>query len=646
VRGADGWQVEAFGLGQLQGDGISADGKRYLFTTAMGWENYPRLDPDDRGGSAEGNSSSSEVYERKPDGSLVWLSRDPRIPAGTPQAEHSQATTVGTTGVSEMSSDGRTAVFQSTRALDDADTTDYAHIDLYEGGLYKWEEGQLRFIGIRPDGSVPVNGSHLGGGLALTAGTGPVTQNAVSRDGKRVLFTAERNDSPYSSSGHDRTLYIQTDGQPTVEAVKESGVPPLPNGQPFKVKYRGASADLSRAFFTSNSRLTPDSGGSATDPNFSGEGNADLYVYDINADKVRDLTPRLDGIEDPNVDPATGDRGRALGLVANSEDGKRVYFVADAQYDVAPNPEGELPSSEGRNLYMAELDGIDDPVKLRFVAALGSGDEAVWAAALNADAFTSKAAYASPDGSVLGFGSSKPLTGQPLGGTNQLFVYDAKADTLECASCPSDGSLPAGSVNQRAGEFGSPQGWQEFEAGIKHWVSSDGRVFFQTESQLVEADTNLVNDVYEYRAGQLRLVSAGTGDRASTLEDASPDGKTVVFTTFDALIPQDEEPGVPKLYAARFGGGFPLVAKTPACDLGAGACEGAGSAAPQQPGAGSAAFAGPGDPKHKAARRCPKGKRTVRRGGKARCAPRKSHKHKHKHQHQKRNAKDNGRAGR
>ena len=73
-------------------------------------------------------------------------------------------------------------------------------------------------------------------------------------------------------------------------------------------------------------------------------------------------------------------------------------------------------------------------------------------------------------------------------------------------------------------------------------------------------------------------------------------------------------------------------------------CHGQGSAAPSNPGAGSAAFEGPGNlgksqtPK---ARGCPRNKRKVRRGGKTRCVKRHVHKHKHKHKHSKKRANTN-----
>lgn len=621
-RGPDGgWNLEEVGWSLDQsGGGWSFDGSRFLFSTEYEANFDSRLDPDDQNTPNLGSfTTGHDLYQRQPDGSLAWISRDPRIPLGTPQiapenAEQGFGGSPSYAGAT-MSVDGGTVVFISQRQLSNEDTTASSAVSR----LYKWHEGQLTFIGKRPDGSVPAQGTRLGSKDGSD-------QGVVSREGRRVIFSAQREDG--GPSDPKNMLYIQTDGQPTAEATKATGVPPLPASQPYQVVYRGAAADLSRAFFTTNSRLTPDSGASG-----STAGTPDLYVYDINADKVRDLTPRFDGIEDPTVDPATADSGRALGLVASSEDGKRVYFVADARYDVPPNPEGQLPSASGRNLYLAELDGIDAPIRLRFIASLGLGDSPVWSPGLITG---DKAAYASPDGSVLAFGSREELTGQALGGTTQIFVFDANAETLVCASCPGDGSIPAASVNLRsfAGGAENDQYWQG-EYNVRRWVSSRGQVFFHTSTPLVPEDNNNAPDVYEYLDGRLQLISAGTGTRASRFESASRNGDTVVFNTLDALVPKDKEPGIPKLYAARVDGGEPpILEPDKICDLNGGGCEGAGTHVANQPGAGTGQELPPNQRKR---RPCTKGKRKVRRHGKVRCV--------HRH-HRRRHANHNRRAGR
>jgi hypothetical protein len=591
-RGPDSWQhITDVGL---TGFSWSADLNSFEVETATQVPgsnfNYEdsRMDPDDRNGM-------SDVYQWQPGGKLTWISRDPRISVGTPQTApgNAQLALPNSDGAFALSADGHTVVFKSQRQLLDADTTPESGVGA-PFRLYKWEDGQLSFVGARPDGSVPASGSKLGDNHRSSG------RYAVSRDGSRVIFSALRRDDEGSQG---EALYVQSDGQPTLEATKEEGVAPLPADQPNNVTYRGAAADDSRVFFTSASRFTPDSGAGAENGSAT-----DLYAYDVATNKLRDLTPRLDGLEDPSVDPAGGDEARVLGVAANSEDGKRVYFVAEGAYPTAPNPEGELPSASGRNLYMAELDSIDGPIKLRFIAMLGSEDGGVWQAAWSdengpGNVNIGKTALASADGSVLGFASTESLTGQPLGGTEQLFVYNAGTGTLACASCPGDGSLPADTVNRFT--FGFEQYvamWQEV-GGVNHWVSDDGTVFFSTVTALLPADQNTVTDVYEFRDGKLGLITPGTGTKNSLLDNVNPDGSTVLFNTQEALAPQDKEPGIPKIYAARVGGGFPYAPPPAPCDFNAGACEGAPSSAPETPGAGTAAFEGPGNPKPRHHRR-------------------------------------------
>ena len=595
TREAGSWQHRnEVGLGSLAEGGASWSGDLQRFLTVTETEapgsGYPyedaRVDPDDRNGSLD-------VYEWQPDGKLTWISRDPRIPIGQHQTEPGQAGVAGVVGSFTMSADGKTVVFKSQRQLLDADTTPPSEQSGEVGPapfrLYKWENGQLSFVGSRPDGSVPTNGSRLGdyGTQSLA------TRYAVSRDGSRVVFGAQRKDGVEGGA-----IYVQTDGEPTVEATKEEGVPPLPAPQPYDVTYRGAAANDSRVFFTSASRFTADSGAGAA------EGGAqDLYAYDVADNKLRDLTPRLDGLDDPTVNPASANQARVLGVLANSEDGKRVYFVAEGRYPTGPNPEGSLPQASAPNLYLAELASIDGPVKLRFVATLASEDNGDWTkewigesgGALN----RGKTALASPDGSVVGFASYNSLTGQPLGGTEQLFVYEAKTGRLDCASCSSDGTLPAANVNEYVPGLSEPRAYWQQANGVRRWVSSNGTIYFNTATALLPADENTVNDIYEFREGRLHLVTTGRGTTDSIFAGASVDGSTVFFQTQETLAPQDKEPGVPKLYAARVGGGFPYVPPPVPCDFNAGACEGAPTTAPKTPGAGTSAFEGPGNQKPK-----------------------------------------------
>ncbi len=565
VRGEGGWGVSSTEVARSGSQaGVSVDTRHILTITKVS------LDPDDQ-------NEAQDVYMREPDGEFTWVSRDPRIPVGTPQTAGGQMQYAGGSLSSipvgsTLTPDGSTAVFTSTRSLSDLDTTPNNTLR-----LYKWHKGDgVTFIGMRPDGSLPSGAA--GSGYTTLPNGYPY---GLSRDGKRALIAARRGDTFQDGN----TLYVQTDGEPTVEVVKDEVGGELPQGEPFDLTYRGAAwDDASRIFFTTASRLTADSSAGAV-----GNGDLDLYAYSVADDKVRDLTPRFDGLNTAEIVP--GYRGRALGVLWSSQDASRIYFVSDARYPVAPSPTGELPSAAGRNLYMAELEGIDDPIKLRFIGSLGAGDGGNWK-----PQWGERTSYGSPDGSYLAFASEEDLTEQPLGDSSQMFVYDAVNGTLECASCPTDGSLPANDVNAYPSENGEEYGFRwQFNGGRNHWVSTDGTVFFDTASALLPADQNAVEDVYEFRNGQLRLISAGTGSNPSRYENASSDGVNVLFTGFEALAVQDKEPGQPKLYNARVGGGFAKVIEPPSCDINAGACEGAGTSAPERIGAGSAQFEGPGN---------------------------------------------------
>ena len=75
------------------------------------------------------------------------------------------------------------------------------------------------------------------------------------------------------------------------------------------------------------------------------------------------------------------------------------------------------------------------------------------------------------------------------------------------------------------------------------------------------------------------------------LECVSADGTDVYFSTFDTLVPEDENGQFIKFYNARIGGGFPFNAPPPPCKA-ADECHGGGSIGPASPRVGTGAGAG------------------------------------------------------
>jgi NHL repeat-containing protein len=473
--------------------------------------------------------------------------------------------------------------------------------------LYEWSAGQLSLVSVLP-GEIPAQPSESAGFGA--GGTGcqmnqSIVHNAISADGSRIFWTTGGK------------LFARLNGTETIQLDAPQGGPGPAGGG----KFRAASNDGSRVFFTSPNQLTADA---------SPESLGDLYMYDVNAKTLTDLT----------VDPTPGtDPPDVQGVLGASEAGAYVYFVADGVLEggaVAGRP----------NLYLWHAgDGV------RFIATLSTTDSAIhnntgvvrfskltgpfssWNSAPSG-----QTARVTPDGRHLAFMSVASLTGydnfdqlrsEPV---SQVYLYDAEGDELTCASCNPSGARPIG--------FSELPVWiTPYEQ--PRYLSDDGtRLFFQSFDALSVNDTNGTQDVYEFeRAGSgscsaenvafsassdgcLFPISTGTDGSESYFLDASPDGRDVFLSSRRRLFSADVDERY-DVYDARIGGGFPPPPPPPPSCLGE-ACR-PPEAAPAETSPSSSAFFGEGNVKaaqHPPSRRCSKGRSRVRRHGKTRCLKR------------------------
>jgi hypothetical protein len=328
----------------------------------------------------------------------------------------------------------------------------------------------------------------------------------------------------------------------TVKVSASQRTVPDPHG-PQEALYWGASADGSRAFFTSRAELTDDA---YTGP---ADNAANLYEYDLESGKLTDLT----------VDKADADGAAVQGVMQISEDGSYVYFVADgipATGAVAGEP----------NLYVSHEGGAPT-----FIATLAAGDEREDWDAHSRDYFDGAAVSAS--GTHLAFVSEQSLTGydnEPAeegveacaGRCKEVYLYNASTDSLACASCNPSGARPIGpsSLGEGDGEYDPEHRRRNF--------SEDGnRLFFQSYDALFPHDSNGRQDVYEYEDGRVYPVSDVAGEYNSYFMDASASGSDVFFATADQLVAQDQDNRI-DVYDARVGGGFPTQVSLPPCDNG------------------------------------------------------------------------------
>jgi hypothetical protein len=385
--------------------------------------------------------------------------------------------------------------------------------------------------------------SLLPGELTPTSGA---TFRGASADGSTVLFQVEND------------LYARVDDAETLLVA---------SGSPGAALAGGVNATGSRIFYVQE---------------------GDIFAYDVAA-------------ESASLVAAPGDA-----TLANvSADGSHAYFVSET----------ELVSGKGTpgspNLYAW------DGSSIQFIATLAAGDLshdfgnpgesprglALWtegliqrAAAENASRLLDTA-RTTPDGSVFVFESKAQLTPYPNEGHIEIYRYDAVSEGLTCVSCSPD-QPAAGADAELAflGETGKAPYLSLSSMLEVANLSADGQqVVFQTNDSLLAQDVNGVSDVYEWRGGQLSLVSTGGAAQPTLLVGIAPDGRNIFIRTDEKLVPQGQESGALAIYDARVDGGLASQqGEQPAACAGEG-CQGQPSTPPTLPAAGSATFNGRGN---------------------------------------------------
>lgn len=535
-------------------------------------------------------------------------------------------------------------IFESSVALNS---------DEPSGGLFEWESGQpVRLVSVLPSGEPApdetTQAPALGNAEALNVA------HAISGDGNRVIFTAGAGKHLYVRDvARKETIEINapqghggTERGPGGNSVAE------PDEELQEVFFQTASTDGSKIFFTDTSPLTEDS---KLEPVLE-ESAADLYELEILSGPGEPLRARL---SDLTAESTVGSADVLNMILGSSEDGSRVYFVANGVLASGATPgscvrnrEYEEPAPAGTtcNFYVSE--GQPGGTRsTRFIAKLSGDDGPDWGSPDSSAMpplhgnLSLSSARVSPNGQFLTFMSDRSLTGydnrDAAGGEpdEEVYLYDADTHRLACASCNpnhsgSEWQRPAGVLDQRNAGEGSgllidrPELWRGswLAASLPNWnfnfvqirpealyqpryLSNEGRLYFDAADALVPADTNGKEDVYQYEpngvgscidsGGCVGLISSGTGNTSSVFLDASESGNDVFFMTEDELVPTDTD-GSPDIYDAHVcEAARPcIVPSVPAKEECAGSesCKGASAAPPGMPAPpASSSFSGPGN---------------------------------------------------
>lgn len=529
-------------------------------------------------------------------------------------------------------------VFSSRAAL----TADAADEHLFPSSIqlyaYDRAEQQTHLVSVLPDGAGPSTRANvLGTGNPRHEAT---LARALAEDGSRVFWSAASDEV---TSGAGGSLYVRLNPTEPQSALDGEG------------KCTEASKACTLEIFeeeppTAKARFwTADTAGSKAIYSVVG----DLYEFDVEkaiAEEEAGATPAA-----ARAAATSLIAGEVGGVVGASEDLSHLYFTSkEAIGGSGANERGEEAVGGERNLYLRQGGAV------RFIATLALEDGYRLGAQATIDSLSSSdhSSRVSPDGRHLAFMSLRPLSGYDNTdlasgeADREVFVYDADSGELRCASCNPSGARPAGvdagpHTGQKAAERWTAAWlpiWERSNYASRALTDDGSRLFFNSYDGLVPADTNHVQDVYEWEAvgtgscnvsdpahseqngGCVALISTGRSSSKSEFVDASADGSDVFITTQSSIDPRD--PGLQDIYDARVGGGYPPPPPAGAACVGD-ACQGIPSA-PNDPTPASAAFHGPGDPRPASKRACPKGRHRVTRAGKSRCAKKARHQKKHK----------------
>lgn len=404
----------------------------------------------------------------------------------------------------------------------------------------------------------------------------------ISADGSRAIV-AQRISTDEKGNGY---------WHPYMHVGSSANTVDLAPGTTSGVLYAGMTGDGSSVFYVTPDKLV--AGDTDASP--------DLYRADVAGGSaiVTRVSSGSGGSSNSDAcDPApnNGPHWNVVGPAANcgvaaigggggvAPGGEAIFFLSPELLD------GSEGVADQPNLYVSRAGGAPE-----LVATLEPDGLLVRRAVADTEVRNSADLQVDETGAHAVFASQLPLTGFPTLGRSNIYRY-AAGGGLDCVSCAPTGA--ASSEDTRLSAFGRN-------------LTDDGRVFFTTAQQLVLRDTAGKLDAYEWRDGEVQLISSGISTTNSGLLSATADGRDVYFFTRETLSPEDESGGAMKIYDARELGGF-LRHSAPVPCQAADECRGPGTQA--APPAAIGTFEGTGG-QHRARNKkvkC-KGKRVKKRG--------------------------------
>ncbi|HEX7278065.1 MAG TPA: hypothetical protein VF255_00450 [Solirubrobacterales bacterium] len=334
------------------------------------------------------------------------------------------------------------------------------------------------------------------------AAAAPAAFSGASDDGAAVFFTTTDKLVPGDTDSRADVYVRSYDASLERNVTRPVSVGPIGGNDAYPAFYVGISADGSMAFFATEEKLVA--------------GDQDL-AEDIYARDLGDSTTSLVSDGDSSCAPGCG----------------------DAELPASPVPGGVTPGGErvffrtAERLSAADKDASFD-VYVRDLAAatmtlVSAGSAACASENCGSGEFHSDFRGASADGTVAFFTSDERLApADEDGGLPDIYRRDLGAVATAQVSLP--GVCPSGANCSASYGGASPDG---------------SHAYFETAERLSAEDEDSAQDVYDWTAGGVELVSTGPGgdneNTAAIYVGAAADGTRIFFETSESLLLADTD---------------------------------------------------------------------------------------------------------
>jgi hypothetical protein len=296
---------------------------------------------------------------------------------------------------------------------------------------------------------------------------------------------------------HNGHVYLHD--MPEAESIRLDVAQGVTEPSEGNAKFLFASSDGARLLFTDPEQLLPGAaGGGVYECRIVESPHATHCELALTALRAVDLTTQS--------------------LIGGSQDGSRLYFLVGDRLETASYESGTWVTREG------PLVGKDTVVA---VEAKGPEHSSNYRVSANGDFFTFMS-----DEDLTGYDTRDAVSGAL---DQEVYLYEAGANRLVCASCDPTGGRPVGVPYEgralAAGDNELQYADGTIAANLPPWtqsnkhyflyqpryLSSSGRLFFDSVGPLVPQDVSGTEDVYEYEptgVGNCEVTSATYSERS------------------------------------------------------------------------------------------------------------------------------------